>query len=566
MCVCVCVCVCVCHRVEELKTINGSLSALATVVAALTEKRPHVPYRDSKLTHLLADSLGGNCFTSVIATISPSVSAFDETVSTLKFADRASAIGNNPVVNTSRDLNSVLALKEREIQRLRQLLAEYIEGVKGGAQGGARDTDSAVPAARSTLGTPLPQVNPEQLIHELETTRQALEMERQLRSELEAQLRQSSALDGSQRVNTAPHHQQQHQPQHQQPPHTAASAAAEPPSPARLLPPQIDYLQIQSGAGTPSDCLSPDTHAASTGPTSPNGTWEPFKAVVSRRAELGLGTPTAGTPVQTKRSSGLRQSSPLRYSTAYTHRSSSALGSRSSRNWTPNATQRVGGVVDHQSSMEAAMKSLREQVAQLKQMEQMNKERLAASISAGRAARMAASPLRSRAAPLSPSTGGLLAAYAASTARAGADSFDQLVEAAHHTVQQSRQAVPSVSHPVPSSSTAQSRGWGRSAIQSADTALSAPISLTVPSQSQPLSYPSPQGDTGSQSGWGRSALLGPAMPMSAPSTGGWGRSGIDALTHSTAHTHSHQAPASAQRTGPKLDKGELGSMCSCRRH
>jgi hypothetical protein len=61
----------------------------------------------------LQDSLGGNCRTTVIATISPSVDAFEETVSTLKFADRASAIGNNPVVNTSRDLNSVLALKVR---------------------------------------------------------------------------------------------------------------------------------------------------------------------------------------------------------------------------------------------------------------------------------------------------------------------------------------------------------------------------------------------------------------------------------------------------------------------
>jgi kinesin family protein 3/17 len=59
----------------------------------------------------MQDSLGGNCRTTIIATVSPSVDAFEETVSTLKFADRASAIGNNPVVNTSRDLNSVLALK-----------------------------------------------------------------------------------------------------------------------------------------------------------------------------------------------------------------------------------------------------------------------------------------------------------------------------------------------------------------------------------------------------------------------------------------------------------------------
>lgn len=74
------------------------------------------------------DSLGGNCRTTIIATLSPSVDAFEESVSSLKFADRVSAIGNNPVVNTSRDMSSVLALKEREIQRLRQLLTMYANG------------------------------------------------------------------------------------------------------------------------------------------------------------------------------------------------------------------------------------------------------------------------------------------------------------------------------------------------------------------------------------------------------------------------------------------------------
>ena len=55
------------------------------------------------------DSLGGNCRTTIIATVSPSVDAFEETVSTLKFADRASAIANNPVVNTSRDMSRWVA-------------------------------------------------------------------------------------------------------------------------------------------------------------------------------------------------------------------------------------------------------------------------------------------------------------------------------------------------------------------------------------------------------------------------------------------------------------------------
>ena len=63
-----------------------------------------------------------------MATISPSVDAFEETCSTLKFADRASNLGNNPIVNTSRDMASVLALKEKEIQRLRLMLTQYAQG------------------------------------------------------------------------------------------------------------------------------------------------------------------------------------------------------------------------------------------------------------------------------------------------------------------------------------------------------------------------------------------------------------------------------------------------------
>lgn len=81
-----------------------SLSALGSVVAALTANSKHVPYRDSKLTHLLKDSLGGNCNTSIVATIAPTARAFDDSVSTLKFADRASSIVNNAVKNVTVDL------------------------------------------------------------------------------------------------------------------------------------------------------------------------------------------------------------------------------------------------------------------------------------------------------------------------------------------------------------------------------------------------------------------------------------------------------------------------------
>ena len=80
-------------RLEECKKINGSLAALGNVIAALTDtRRGHVPYRDSKLTRLLEDSLGGNCKTTLIACLS--AAALDESLSTLKFAARARHVRN----------------------------------------------------------------------------------------------------------------------------------------------------------------------------------------------------------------------------------------------------------------------------------------------------------------------------------------------------------------------------------------------------------------------------------------------------------------------------------------
>ena len=77
---------------------------LANCIACITEKgRAHIPYRDSKLTHLLQDSLGGNCLTTIVATISPSECAVDETMSTLKFATRASNVKNVATTNIVED-------------------------------------------------------------------------------------------------------------------------------------------------------------------------------------------------------------------------------------------------------------------------------------------------------------------------------------------------------------------------------------------------------------------------------------------------------------------------------
>ena len=87
-------------RLKEGAAINKSLSALGNVINALAEgKKSHVPYRDSKLTRLLQESLGGNALTVMIATVSPSVFNIDETLSTLQYANRAKNIKNESRIN-----------------------------------------------------------------------------------------------------------------------------------------------------------------------------------------------------------------------------------------------------------------------------------------------------------------------------------------------------------------------------------------------------------------------------------------------------------------------------------
>ena len=97
-------------RLQESKKINQSLSALGNVIAALTDKkgRKHIPYRDSKLTRILEDSLGGNCKTTMMAMCSPAGEAFMESLSTLKFANRAKNIKNKPRINEDLDQRSLL--------------------------------------------------------------------------------------------------------------------------------------------------------------------------------------------------------------------------------------------------------------------------------------------------------------------------------------------------------------------------------------------------------------------------------------------------------------------------
>lgn len=104
-------------RLDEAKNINRSLSALGNVINALTDKKvSHVPYRDSKLTRVLQESLGGNAKTSLIVTCSPSNYNEQETLSTLRFGQRAKMIKNVVKINHERSAEELkLLLEKRDI-------------------------------------------------------------------------------------------------------------------------------------------------------------------------------------------------------------------------------------------------------------------------------------------------------------------------------------------------------------------------------------------------------------------------------------------------------------------
>ncbi|KAL3888337.1 hypothetical protein ACJMK2_000707 [Sinanodonta woodiana] len=116
-------------RLREGSNINKSLTTLGLVISALAEqsggkkKDKFVPYRDSVLTWLLKDNLGGNSKTVMIATISPAADNFEETLSTLRYADRAKRIVNHAVVNEDPNARIIRELRN-EVDMLRKELQE----------------------------------------------------------------------------------------------------------------------------------------------------------------------------------------------------------------------------------------------------------------------------------------------------------------------------------------------------------------------------------------------------------------------------------------------------------
>nr|XP_057939491.1 kinesin-like protein KIF13A isoform X2 [Doryrhamphus excisus] len=117
------------ERLKEGSNINKSLTTLGCVISALADqsagkgKAKFVPYRDSVLTWLLKDNLGGNSKTAMIATVSPAADNYEETLSTLRYADRAKRIVNHAVVNEDPNARIIRELRE-EVEKLKVQLSQ----------------------------------------------------------------------------------------------------------------------------------------------------------------------------------------------------------------------------------------------------------------------------------------------------------------------------------------------------------------------------------------------------------------------------------------------------------
>jgi len=162
------------QRLDEARTINKSLSALGNVISALTPRSSrgaiaavgHVPYRDSKLTQILSQALGGNARTVLVVTFSMASCDVQETLSSLRFGSRTKRVDNRPVANVRQTPSSVDGLKTRvvkqeaEIKRLTALLEEKEACETPLSQPSTQCSSrmswsprSTLPSARSSLGS-----------------------------------------------------------------------------------------------------------------------------------------------------------------------------------------------------------------------------------------------------------------------------------------------------------------------------------------------------------------------------------------------------------------------------
>uniref|UniRef100_A0A3B5LTR5 Kinesin-like protein n=1 Tax=Xiphophorus couchianus TaxID=32473 RepID=A0A3B5LTR5_9TELE len=187
-------------RLREGANINRSLLALGNVINALADpksKKTHIPYRDSKLTRLLKDSLGGNCRTVMIANVSPSSKSYDDTQNTLKYANRAKEIKSSlksNVVSLDSHIGqyAVICEKQRqEILQLKQKLKEYEE--KNAVPGASNMISSQKQAEFKRVSEALQSI----FSSRAQIRREQLDLERQLKAN---ELRQRYSEDDNVQV------------------------------------------------------------------------------------------------------------------------------------------------------------------------------------------------------------------------------------------------------------------------------------------------------------------------------------------------------------------------------
>ena len=185
------------ERLEESKKINQSLSWLGNVIAALTDVKPrsHIPYRDSKLTRLLKDSLGGNCKTTMLMMVSPAPEAFSETASTLKFGMRAKRIKNDAKINEDVDQRALLRKYEVELRKLKMELER-----RNGAHSDPHQMTKLEEEKRRAEEDKEAAIN----ALELKSREYMLEREQKMRLEEKIKLMNSQMLAGGKKIEETP--------------------------------------------------------------------------------------------------------------------------------------------------------------------------------------------------------------------------------------------------------------------------------------------------------------------------------------------------------------------------
>ncbi|CAK6960965.1 kinesin-like protein KIF17 [Scomber scombrus] len=180
------------ERLREATKINLSLSALGNVISALVDGRSkYIPYRDSKLTRLLQDSLGGNTRTLMIACLSPADNNYEESLSTLRYANRAKSIQNRPRINEDPK-DALLREYQEEIKNLRALISGQLgtANLSSLLSGQSSETSPAVPSRPQSSNT---EAEKEKIKEEYEERLAKLQAEYNAEQESKAKLQEDIA-------------------------------------------------------------------------------------------------------------------------------------------------------------------------------------------------------------------------------------------------------------------------------------------------------------------------------------------------------------------------------------